>query len=63
MSAILPFVRNTILPALGTLGFSAAFGAISSATNKAARGSGLYRTGDGICPVMIDKKSVKPWKP
>ena len=60
LSAILPFVTKTILPALGTLGLSAASGAISGATNKATRsGTGIYRTGDGIFPVMMDKKSVK----
>ena len=59
LSAILPFVTKTILPALGTLGLSAASGAISGATNKATRGGGVFRTGDGIFPVMMDKKSVK----
>ena len=46
LGAIVPFLTKTILPALGTLGLSAASGAISGATNKATRGSGLYRTGD-----------------
>ena len=59
LSAILPFVTKTILPALGTLGLSAASGSISGATNKATRGGGVFRTGDGIFPVMMDKKSVK----
>ena len=54
LGAIVPFLTKTILPALGTLGLSAASGAISGATNKATRGSGLalgsglYRTGDGL---------------
>ena len=31
--------------------------------NKATRGGGVFRTGDGIFPVMMDKKSVKKsWK-
>ena len=69
LSAILPFVSKTIPPALGTLGLSAASGAISGVTNKATRGGGysgigVFRTGDGIFPVMMDKKSVKKsWKP
>ena len=46
LGAIIPFLTKTILPALGTLGLSAASGAISRATNKATSGRGLYRTGD-----------------
>ena len=46
--AIVPFLTKTILPALGTLGLSAASGALSGATNKATRGNGIYRAGDGI---------------
>ena len=48
LGAIIPFLTKTILPALGTLGLSAASGAISGATNKATRGNGIYRAGDGI---------------
>ena len=69
LGAIVPFLTKTILPALGTLGLSAASGAISGATNKATRGNGLYRTGaglyrtgdttgDGLLPVLMDKKTV-----
>ena len=52
LGAIVPFLTKTILP---TVGLSAAIGAISSATNKTMResgvgitgtGSGLYRAGD-----------------
>ena len=48
LGAIVPFLTKTILPALGTLGLSAASGAISGATNKATRGNGIYRVGDGL---------------
>ena len=69
LGAIIPFLTKTILPALGTLGLSAASGAISGATNKATRGNGIYRvgdglyrsgdkSGDGILPVLMDKKTV-----
>ena len=69
LGAIVPFLTKTILPALGTLGLSAASGAISGATNKATRGNGIYRvgdglyrsgdqSGDGILPVLMDKKTV-----
>ena len=61
---------KTILPAPGTLGLSAASGAISGATNKATSGRGLYRsgdvsgdgvyrTGDGLLSVMMDKTTVE----
>ena len=46
LGAIIPFLTKTILPAPGTLGLSAASGAISGATNKATSGRGLYPTGD-----------------
>ena len=39
--AIVPFLTKTILPALETLSLSAARGAISGATKKATRGSGI----------------------
>ena len=73
LGAIIPFLTKTILPALGTLGLSAASGAISGATNKATRDNGIYRvgdglyrsgdqsdsgSGDGILPGLMDKRTV-----
>ena len=62
LGAIVPFLTKTILPALGTLGLSAASGAISGATNKATRGNGIYRvgdqSGDGILPILMNKKTI-----
>ena len=74
LSAIMPFLTKTVLPALGTLGLSAASGAISGATQRATKGSGLrrrrlekwnrwgeglYQSGDGIFPVMFKKNDMK----
>ena len=45
---VVPFLTNTILSALGSVGLSAANSAIGRATNKAACGDGIYRTGDRL---------------
>lgn len=58
LGSIIPFLTKTILPALGTLGLSAATGAISGATHKATSGSGLYRTGDGVYPLKMNKDDM-----
>lgn len=52
-------LAKTALPALATLGVSAASGAIQGATKKAAEGRGLYRKGDGIFPLKMNKQSIK----
>ena len=41
-------ILKAALPILGSLGLSAASGAISGATSKAAQGKGLYRSGTGL---------------
>ena len=46
-----------LLPVLGTLGLSAASGAISGATHKAASGKGLERAG-GKLGIYFDKKDI-----
>ena len=46
-----------VLPILGTLGLSAASGAISGVTHKAA-GGGLKRSGAGTIPLYVNRRDV-----
>ena len=47
-SLVLPFVKNVLPKVLGTLGLTAATGAVSGAANKKASGKGIKRVGGSI---------------
>ena len=63
LGAIIP-ILSKVLPVLGTLGLSAASGAIQGATQRATRGkgvkgNGLYKTGGGDYMLKFGKKDIE----